>query len=52
MIWRCSTQISELLTTPLMGALLMLRYKIDQSRPENAEAYVKHIEDRRSVFDF
>lgn len=32
-------KIAELLTTPLMVALLMLRYRVDQSIPENAIAF-------------
>lgn len=32
-------KIAELLTTPLMVALLMLRYRVDQSIPENATAF-------------
>lgn len=31
--------IAELLTTPLMVALLMVRYKIDQSLPQNSAAF-------------
>lgn len=34
-----AAQISPVLTTPLMVALLMVRYKIDQSLPENDAAF-------------
>lgn len=34
-----SASISQLLTTPLMVALLMIRYKIDQSLPQNSAAF-------------
>ena len=36
---RAEGRIAQLLTTPLMVALLMLRYRVDQSIPENAIAF-------------
>ena len=38
-VGRGKDRIAQLLTTPLMVALLMLRYRVDQSIPENAKAF-------------
>lgn len=38
-ISKSEMRIAHLLTTPLMVALLMLRYRIDQTIPENAAAF-------------
>src|SRR5207249_1599742 len=34
-----ATQIARLLTTPLMVALLLVRYRIDQSLPQNEASF-------------
>lgn len=38
-----SSQVSHLLRTPLMIALLMVRYKIDQSLPQNTTAFYESL---------
>lgn len=38
-----SSQVADLLKTPLMVALLMVRYRIDQSLPQNAAAFYESL---------
>ena len=38
-----SASISQLLTTPLMVALLMVRYRVDQSLPQNRSAFYESL---------